>query len=260
MTTARLCASIFALFIVATAARAGAGSLDEGRIQLRVMAGSVPVRAGPGGSFRELGRVGAGQVFTAIDRSPDGAWYRIRLTRGTSGWVLAELVWPFEIVDESALAEASDWLHRNILGPSRLGDGNVGLSIAGGALAGAGFFVLRLAYQPSRHYLLELALGQSAGGLGNVLTYRGELLVTLGPWHSVVPFLAVGGGGGTFMPHRNVEIFKTGTRALVSAGGGLIFQLRGSLAVRFDVRHLMLFTPDDTWSALALTGGAMLTF
>lgn len=258
--TARPLSTLLALSIVALGAQLRAGSLDEGRIQLRVMAASVPVRAGPGGSFRELGRVGAGQVYTAIDRSPDGAWYRIRLTRGTTGWVLAELVWPFEIVDESALAEASDWLHRNILGPSRLADGNVGLSISGGALGGAGFFALRLAYQPSRHYLLELSVGQSAGGLGNVLTYRGELLVTLGPWRSVVPFAAIGAGGGTFMPHRNVEIFKTGTRALLSAGGGLIIQLRGSVAIRFDARHLILFTPDDSWSALALLGGAMMTF
>jgi len=239
-------------------ARAAFG--EDNGTQLKVMATSVPVRSGPGGSYREVGRVGMGQVFTAIDRSPDGAWYRIRLARGTSGWVLSELVWPFEIVDKSALAGASDWLHEHILGSSRLADGNLSLAVAGGALGSDGYFALRLGYQPSRHYLLELTVGQSAGGLGNILTYTAEILLTLGPWRSIVPFAAVGGGGATFMPHRNVEIFQLGTNPLLSAGGGIMIQLHGSIILRVDARHMMLFSPDDTWNALAIVGGAMLTF
>ena len=75
-----------------------------------------------------------GQVYQALDRSSDGAWYRVRLARGVSGWVLAELVWPYEIVDESTLSEASGWLDRHVLGSSRLADGSLTMAMSAGAL------------------------------------------------------------------------------------------------------------------------------
>ena len=260
-------ASLLVLFLSAAAMPSTASGrglfergFDAGHIRLKVMATSVPVRAGPGGSYREVGRVGSGQVFKAIDRSSDGAWYRIRLSRGTSGWVLSELVWPYEIVDESVLNEASGWLYDYILGQSRLADGNFSLAVSGGALGNDGFFVLRLGFQPSRHYLMEVAVGQSAGTLGNIFSFRAELIVLLGPWRSVVPFAAVGGGGAVFTPHRNVEVFQSGTNPMMSAGGGLMVQLHGSVILRLDARHMMLFSPDDTWGALSLQAGAMLTF
>lgn len=224
------------------------------------MATSVPVRAGPGGSYREMARVGMGQVFEAVDRSPDGAWYRIRLGRGLAGWVLAELVWPFEIVDPGALSDASSWITRHLLGRSRLDDGRFALSVAGGALQSDGLFLVRVGFQPSRHWLVELSGAQSAGRLGSLLLYQAELLVTLGPWRPIVPFAAVGGGGATALPHREVELFRAGTHPLLSAGGGLLVALPGAITLRIDARQLAVFTPDDTWSMLAVAGGLMLTF
>jgi len=257
MNPARLAAG---LLVCLLGAEALAGIADDRDVRLQVMATSVPVRTGPGGSFKEIGRVGHGQVYEAIDRSPDGAWYRIRLSRGVSGWVLSELVWPFEIVDEGAVAKTTGFFSQHILGKSRLEDGRFVVAVSGGALDYDGFFTVRVGFQPSRHYLLELVGGQSAGSLGSLLIYQLELLVTLGPWRSLVPFAAVGAGGATTLPHQNAEFFGSGTHPMVSAGGGLLVALRGSITLRLDARQIMVFTPDDAWSMVALSGGLMLAF
>ena len=70
----------------------------------------------------------------------------------------------------------------------------------------------------------------------------------------------MGGGGATALPHREVELFRAGTHPLVSAGGGLLVALPAALTLRLDARQVAVFTPDDAWSMLAVTGGLMLTF
>jgi hypothetical protein len=248
-----LCAFLYAAY-------APAADLTERRVQLKVMAVSVPVRTGPGGSYREIGRIGKGQVYQAIDRARDGSWYRIRLARGVSGWVLAELVWPFEIVDRSGMSAAGSWLTENVVADSRLDANAVHLTIAGGALNGDGLFSLRLAFQPSRHWILEAFTSQSVGHLGSLLVYGAELLVTIGPWRSLVPFAAVGAGASTTLPHREGQLFASSTRPMLSAGGGLMLALHGGLTLRVEARQLMAFSSDEIWTALAVTGGLMLSF
>jgi len=71
----KLLVPLLSLTLLTMAARA---RNFEGRdVFLQVMTTSVPVRSGPGGSYEEIGRVGMGQVYRALDRSSDGAWYRI---------------------------------------------------------------------------------------------------------------------------------------------------------------------------------------
>lgn len=248
------------LLLVAMTSTVWGRNFESRDVYLQVMTTSVPVRSGPGGSYQEIGRVGMGQVYRALDRSSDGAWYRIHLARGVSGWVLSELVWPYEIVDESALTEAGGWLERHILGSSKLADGSLTMAMSAGALGTDGLFALRLGYQPSNYYLLELTVAQAAGSIGSLLTYRAELLVMLGPWRSLVPFAAVGAGGATFLPHRHAELFQSSTNPIVSAGGGLLITLRGSLIIRVDVRRMMMFSSDSSWGTMSVLGGAMLVF
>lgn len=237
-----------------------ASDISGRNIQLRVMATTVPVHAGPGGSFRQLGSVGKGQVFKALGRSSDGAWYLIRLTRGTAGWVLAELVWPFEIIDSNFVSDTEGWLYKNLVAPSLLKDGSVTLSMSGGVMGTDGSFMARLGYMPSRHWLVEFMAGQSMSHLGGVLIYGAELLVNIAPWQTLVPFAALGLGAATTVPNSQAELFTWNTRPLISAGGGLLLSLRGDLVFRLEARELMAMSSDDVWNKFSLMCGLMLLF
>lgn len=243
------------LFFAQDAAGQGTGRVPS-RVKLRVMAQSVPVRSGPGGSYLEIARIGRDQVYDALDRSPDGAWYRIRLTRGVSGWVLGELVWPFEVVEESG---SGSWSGTDLLQNSPMGDGRVMVSIQGGTLARDGLFIVRVGYQPSEYYALEFCAGESPGKLGNIVTYAVELLVTVGPWRFIVPFLAAGAGGSTSLPGQDVRLFSTRSQLLLLGGGGVMIALP-RINLRLEARRMVLLTADQHWGALALSGGIMLSF
>jgi hypothetical protein len=246
------------VFIGLWSAGAAQGINGE-NIQLRVMAQSAPVRSGPGGSFREIGRVGHGQIFQALDRTPDGSWYRIRISRERSGWVLSELVWPFEIVDESAVTSASSWFDRKLLVSGQLDDGRVTLALSGGALDSLGEFTMRVGYQPSAHYLVELSGSEANGRFGNLVLFGGDLVVPIGPWRSIVPFALVGFGGAAVWPNQQSSLFKSGTSLQASAGGGVFIGLRGPIIVRLDIQEVLIFGPDQLDGMLLIQGGLMVT-
>jgi hypothetical protein len=229
-------------------------------VYLKVMARSVPVRAGPGGSYRSIGRVGQGQVYEALDRSPNGAWYRIRLARGLTGWVLTELVWPFEMGADEEPADGSSWLMREVLGPSILGEDRVCLSVSAGALSREGFFLLQLGYQPSPHYMLELVVGQSAGRLGGMFLAGADLMITVGPWRTLVPFATLGGGVAVSLPNREGRLFDARTYPLLLAGGGLLLAFQDGLTLRLDVRESLVFSAAESWGLLMATAGLMWAF
>lgn len=254
---ARVCGWVVAMAFVLAAAR---GYARGGELQLRVAAASVPVRAGPGGSYREIGRVAEGEVFAALDWTADHSWWRIELARGVTGWVFGEMVWPFRVVSGSAVDRAGSWFRNNLLGRSRIERNRFSLAVGAGALGADGLFSVGLGVFATDHTLLELTVGQSAGSYGNVLSVRLEALVLLGPWRTIVPFLAAGGGLAVFSPHRNVDVFTKGNNALVGAGGGIFLQLRGGLIIRVEARHMMLFSANKNWSAEAISGGVMLVF
>ena len=240
-------------------ASAVAGLKDE-NVQLRVMVQSAPVRSGPGGSYREIGRVGQGEVFQALDRTSDGSWYRIRISRGQTGWVLSELVWPFEIVDESAFTSASSWLDQNLLVSGQLNDGKITMALMGGALDSFGEFTIRVGYQPSMNYLIELSFSQANGRFGSLMLFGGELIIPIGPWRSIVPFVSAGGGGAAAWPHQQAQLFKSRTSFSAFAGGGVFVGLRGPCMVRLDIQRVLLFGPNQLDGLLLIQGGLMVTF
>jgi len=53
---------------------------------------TLNLRAGPGTSYRRLGKLNSGDELEVIGRNPDGDWLKVIAPDGTKGWVFAEHV------------------------------------------------------------------------------------------------------------------------------------------------------------------------
>jgi len=232
---------------------------DFSQTYLKVIPPSAPVRSGPGGSFPQIGTVAAEEILDPMDRTADGSWWRVRLTRGSSGWIFSELVWPFQVVDESALGQAAGWLERTFSG-GQLRGGRFMLGISAGTMGNDALFGLRLGWLSSDYTLWEMALSQSAGRYGNIFCAGGELLFLFGTSRALLPFLAAGAALARFSPHRQAEVFTSGNHLVASAGGGLMLQIKNLFVLRFDVRRLIMLGGAADWSGLNLSGGLMLVY
>src|SRR5438552_3378756 len=87
---------------------------------LRVIAQKASVRSGPSNGYREIAVVTRNQVFTVLERGTSDYWFKIELDDGTSGWILGDLVYPFEVGDETppgAFTRMGRAIKRAILGP-----------------------------------------------------------------------------------------------------------------------------------------------
>jgi hypothetical protein len=165
--------------------------------------------------------------------------------------VFSELLWPFEIKEEGDSA---------LLPGSQLLDDGLHLSILAGALKTDGLFSLRLAYQPSRYFFFEVNFNHALGDLGELQMLGLEMLVDIGPWNSIVPYVAVGSGVALALPHRNVELLEKKFNPFLTAGGGIFLAIGKSLTLRLDVRRNLLFSPEETWSAISVLGGLMVSY
>ena len=83
-----------------TAVLVAAASNAEAESYLRVIGQKVSVRSGPGANYREVAVADRGQVFQVLERGTNGYWFKIELEDGTSGWIVGDVVYPFEVGDE----------------------------------------------------------------------------------------------------------------------------------------------------------------
>src|ERR1044072_7390406 len=70
---------------------------------LRVIAQKAPVHSGPGASYREVAVAKRNEVYQVIERSTREFWFKIELDDGTTGWILGDMVYPFEVGPEQDL-------------------------------------------------------------------------------------------------------------------------------------------------------------
>ena len=93
----------------------------EAEAYLRVIAQQAPVHSGPGGSYREVFVAERGQVFQVLERGTRDYWFKVELEDGTSGWILGDVVFPFEVGPTSepgVFTRMGRAIRRAILGPS----------------------------------------------------------------------------------------------------------------------------------------------
>ena len=99
------------------------------------------------------------QVFAVLERGTRDFWFKIELEDGTSGWILGDLVYPFEVGAEREPGRRSRaWAARSSARSSarrRSPYADVGLSFSAGILDREGVFLLRPSWLIDPYWALE---------------------------------------------------------------------------------------------------------
>jgi len=231
---------------------------------LRVIAEQAPIHTGPGAHFRYIYRAERGEVFPVLERGARGYWFRVELEDGTSGWILGDLVFPFEVVAKGSPGLFTRmWraTRRTLFGPPPVPYSDVEVSFSAGVLDREGIFVLRPAWLVDRYWAIEGFLGLSPRATNNLLLGGLGLTLRMAPSATVAPYLHAGLGAGHLRPKAdNYLDDETRTRLAVSTGGGFELTFKKRITVRLDFRNWTLFEPDEATNAQEYSGGLAIFF
>jgi hypothetical protein len=230
---------------------------------LRVISQRAPVHTGPGATYREIYMAERGEVLQVLERGGAGFWFRVELDDGTTGWVLGELVFPFEVVEDErpgVFTRMGRAIRRAILGPSPVPYADVELSFSAGALDGEGAFIMRPAWLIDQYFAVEAWAGLSPredddlflGGLGWTLR--------LMPGAAIGPFVHLGAGVAHLRPKADNFTEESQTLMALSAGGGFEITFKKQITVRLDYRNWTIFDPDQASNGQELSGGLAIFF
>jgi hypothetical protein len=255
------------LLLVATLGLAAALALCPAQARaeayLRVIAQRAPVHSGPNASYREVYYAERGQVFQVLERGTRDYWFRIELDDGTSGWILGDMVFPFEVGpagDEGVFVRMGQAIKGAILGPSPVGYASVGLSFSAGLLDGEGMFLLRPSWLIDPYWALEGFAGLSPraekdiflGGLGFVLR--------MAPGAVIGPYASISTGAAHIRPKVDNFVDKNETLMALGAGGGLEITFKKQITLRLDARNWSLFNENHASNGQEYSGGLAIFF
>lgn len=255
------------LLIAATLGLTAALALFPGRASaeayLRVIAQRAPVHSGPSASYREVYYAERGQVFQVLERGTRDYWFKIELDDGTSGWILGDMVFPFEVGppgDEGVFVRMGQAIKGAILGPSPVGYASVGLSFSAGVLDREGVFLLRPSWLIDPYWALEGFAGLSPraekdvflGGLGFVLR--------LAPGAVIGPYASISTGAAHIRPKVDNFVDRNETLMALGAGGGLEITFKKQITLRIDARNWSLFNENHASNGQEYSGGLAIFF
>jgi len=255
--TARATAVAAAIAITAVAAVAHADAY------VRVIAQKAPVYSGPGSTYRELYVAKRGDVYEVLARGTRAYWYKVALEDGTSGWVLGDLVFPFEVVEDTDLGIGTRaWraFRKAVLGPSPVPYANVEISFSAGIIDKEGVFLLRPAWLVDKYFAIEAFAGLSPRGQKDV--YLGGLGWTLRlvPGAAFAPYINAGVGAAHIRPKADNFVDPEQTLMALSAGGGFEITFKKQITVRLDARNWTLFDQNQSSNGQEYTGGLAIFF
>jgi hypothetical protein len=242
------------------AALAGPAAADS---YLRVISQRAPVHTGPGAGYRELYVAERGEVFPVLQRGGDGFWFRVALEDGTTGWVLGELVFPFEVVDEEepgAFRRMGRAIRRAVLGPSPVPTADVEISFSAGALDGEGAFLLRPAWLLDPYFAVEGFAGLSPRRDDDLFLAGLGWTLRLVPGAALGPFLHAGVGAAHLRPKADNFRSDPTTLLALGAGGGFEITFKKQITIRLDYRNWTIFDPDQASNGQELSGGLAIFF
>ena len=245
---------------IVLAAFAGKASADA---YLRVIAQKAPVHSGPSNSYREVYIAQRNQVFQVVERGTRDYWFKVELEDGTTGWILGDVVYPFEVGPEEEpglFSRMGMAIKGAILGPSPMPYANVGLAFSAGLLQNEGVFLLRPSWLIDPYWAIEGFAGLSPraekdiflGGLGFVLR--------MVPGAVIGPYASISTGAAHIRPKVDNFVDKNETLMALGAGGGIEITFKKQITLRLDVRNWSLFNENHASNGQEYSGGLAIFF
>jgi hypothetical protein len=252
-------AVVLAILVVLTfgASRADADAF------VRVLAQKTSVRSGPSNGYREVAVVSRNQVFQVLERGTRDYWFKIELEDGTSGWILGDQVFPFEVGDEEkpgAFTRMGRAIRRAILGPSPVPYAHVGLSFSAGLFDKEGVFLLRPSWIIDPYWALEAHIGLSPRS--DTSAYLGGLsfVLRMAPGAVITPYATLGVGVAHIIPKADNFVDMEANLMALGAGGGFEITFKKQITVRLDGRNWTIFDENVSRNGQEYTGGLAIFF
>jgi hypothetical protein len=234
---------------------------------LRVIAQKASVRTGPSNGYREIAIVQRNQVFQVLERGTRDFWFKIELDDGTSGWILGDLVFPFEVGEEGqpgAFTRMGRAIKRAILGPSPVPYSHVGLSFSVGMLDREGVYLLRPSWLVDPYWAVEAHVGLSPRSDNSAYLSGLTFVLRMAPGAVICPFATLGLGVAHIVPKADnpVEMATVPEQSLMTlgAGGGFEITFKKQITLRLDARNWTIFDENKSSNAQEYTGGLAIFF
>ena len=229
-----------------------------------MIAQKAPVHSGPGNGYREVFIAERNQVFQVLERgTANGYWFKIELEDGTTGWILGDVVYPFEVGDEEApgaLTRMGRAIKAAILGPSPVPYAHAGLSFSAGVFQNEGVYILRPSWIIDPYWALEGFAGLSPRGQTDVYLAGLGFILRMAPGAVIGPYAGLSLGVAHISPKADNYVDPRETLMALGAGGGLEITLKKQITVRLDVRNWTLFNENHSNNGQEYTGGLAIFF
>jgi hypothetical protein len=248
------------LVVLALVCASGAARAEA---YLRVIAQRASVYSGPGAGYRELAIVERNQVFQVIERGTRDYWFKIELDDGTYGWIVGDMVFPFEVGENEepgAFTRMGRAIKRAILGPSPVPYAKVGLAASAGILDGEGVFLLRPSWIVDPYWAIEGFAGLSPRSEKDVYLGGLAFVLRLAPGAVIGPYASLGAGAAHISPKADNYVDPRETLMALGAGGGLEITLKKQITVRLDARNWTLFNENHSNNGQEYSGGLAIFF
>jgi len=246
--------------VIACLLAAGPAGADA---YLRVIAQKAPVHSGPGNGYREVYIADRDQVFEVLERGTRDYWFKIELEDGTSGWILGDMVYPFEVGETEppgALTRMGRAIKRAILGPSPVAYATAGLSFSAGVLQNEGVYILRPSWIIDPYWALEGFAGLSPRAEKSIYLAGLAFVLRMVPGAVIGPYASLGVGAAYVSPQATNYVDPRETLMALSAGGGLEITFKKQITLRLDARNWSLFNENHANNGQEYTGGLAIFF
>lgn len=253
--------SVFWLALVV--ALAGAPGRAEAEAYLRVISQKASVHTGPGSGYREVYVAQRDQVFAVLARGTRDYWFKVELEDGTNGWILGDLVHPFEVGPEAkpgVFRRMGRAIKGTFLGPSPSPYADVGLSFSAGILDREGVFLLRPSWLIDPYWALEGFAGLSPRSEKDIFLSGASFLLRLAPGAVIGPYVSLGLGAAFIRPKADNFVDEEETLMALGAGGGLEITFKKQITLRLDARNWSLFDENKANNGQEYSGGLAIFF